>query len=470
MNPKKEISLPTNNSFVIAMGNHKYYDATLYIYEQFVLYYNRIGGFEDDEDIVLPLIIDKVLSRREKVGALKLLVDNNFLIQLKYQVGIKPNTYKPVYVVGECFMHQVDNTSSLYKNIIRIDKNRKAHLNRLPVHLRSMYHKFMNLQFDYYGMLKWIDAYDIDVSRKKKKDKRTDEQYVKETKGQLRMAVFALMDKRTRYFKRNKTNYRLETNLTNLKKELKEQFMIGDFWEEDANNSQFYLLGATLENFGKSNSKKSLKYLFKDLQTKGKQCNHRLPLSYNVYQSPVYSVLYPLLSKCFRLYSTIHQNSDFNQNGEGLKLFIFLTKNGSFYLEIQRVLGLKNRNVAKEIMMQLAFSRNVHYRENKDLFATIFPFVENFIHEVKREPKHNLKKPKFHIDLAILLQSLESFIFIDVICPKLVEVGIVPLTVHDSIIIESKDALRAKQILENAFQEILGSIPSLTVKPLKLIT
>ena len=62
MNPKKQISLPTNDSFVIAMGNHKYYEAALYAYEQFIINYELIGGEEEGKFLKVPVSVTRVLS------------------------------------------------------------------------------------------------------------------------------------------------------------------------------------------------------------------------------------------------------------------------------------------------------------------------------------------------------------------------------------------------------------------------
>lgn len=62
---------------------------------------------------------------------------------------------------------------------------------------------------------------------------------------------------------------------------------------------------------------------------------------------------------------------------------------------------------------------------------------------------------------------MESYIFIDCIAKDLVEAGIIPLTIHDSVLVEAKDQDRALEIIHKVFLDNFGVIPSFEVEPLK---
>lgn len=65
------------------------------------------------------------------------------------------------------------------------------------------------------------------------------------------------------------------------------------------------------------------------------------------------------------------------------------------------------------------------------------------------------------------MQNLESYIFIDVIAKKLVEAGIIPLTIHDSIIVRSEQANNALEIIEEVFRSNFDCVPTFHIKKLK---
>lgn len=61
--------------------------------------------------------------------------------------------------------------------------------------------------------------------------------------------------------------------------------------------------------------------------------------------------------------------------------------------------------------------------------------------------------------LVNLLQRIESDIFIDMICKELVEVDIVPLTIHDCIIVKESELTRSELTLKRVLTDCLGFTP-----------
>ena len=76
-------------------------------------------------------------------------------------------------------------------------------------------------------------------------------------------------------------------------------------------------------------------------------------------------------------------------------------------------------------------------------------------------------KVKDHRTLPIYLQRLESHLFIDCIARELVDNGIVPFTIHDSVIVKTKDQDKAIEIMNDVFIKEIGEIPTYDIKKLK---
>jgi hypothetical protein len=68
-------------------------------------------------------------------------------------------------------------------------------------------------------------------------------------------------------------------------------------------------------------------------------------------------------------------------------------------------------------------------------------------------------KRKNYKNLAIVLQQIESNIFIDQLAVRLIENGIVPLTIHDSIIIRENDLCQAQEIMNQVLSDSIGFLP-----------
>ena len=121
-----------------------------------------------------------------------------------------------------------------------------------------------------------------------------------------------------------------------------------------------------------------------------------------------------------------------------------------------------DRAKAKKIMFCVFFSKNkattkngwrmIPYEADKKLFAQVFPLIAENIHDLKNFKKHNT--------LAIFFQRLESYLFIDCLVSELIKEGIVPFTIHDSIIVPRHQAAQALAITKAVFLEQLGSVPS----------
>lgn len=195
------------------------------------------------------------------------------------------------------------------------------------------------------------------------------------------------------YYKRNKTNGRIDTNLTNLSSDLR-QFIIGyeDMVYLDLKNAQ--------------------------------------------------PVLFNILLKEHLINATEDLKKEINQ-------YFKNTINGNWYEHLQELYGI-TREESKDLWMKVAYSKNKSYRDDKKVFKDTYPNIYKIISSYKI---------KNHADFAIKLQKIESDIFIDKICRKLVEKEIIPFTIHDAVIVNKKDKETSLKIMESVFKNALGEVP-----------
>lgn len=203
------------------------------------------------------------------------------------------------------------------------------------------------------------------------------------------------------FFRHNKTNGRIDTNLTNLKSDLKQFISISGLVQIDISNSQPYILSL---------------YLNPSL------CRNFLDEDYSKYKSwTEKGVFYENFMKEY-----------FNRKGILLK-----------------------REEIKDIMFCIFYSKNTSYLKEKEVFKSIFPSVYSII-EKEKITKHN--------QLAIKMQQLESEICIDIICQELDKEGIKYFTIHDAWVVDKFDEIKVKEIIEREFIKKYKSKPTLKIE------
>ncbi len=110
--------------------------------------------------------------------------------------------------------------------------------------------------------------------------------------------------------------------------------------------------------------------------------------------------------------------------------FIKVAKSGKLYGYIQKILGLpegdSGKKQAKQMMFGICFSKSTDRRLSKQALRKVFPTVVGLMDQVKVRFKEN--------SMAILLQMMESKIFIDVIKKELDARGYDTATKHDSVL------------------------------------
>jgi hypothetical protein len=199
------------------------------------------------------------------------------------------------------------------------------------------------------------------------------------------------------YFKRNKTNGRLDSNLTSLPTFLRKYIVSNEvLYNIDLKNSQPFFLYTKLKN--NSDVKPFELAHYGDLVTNG--------------------TLYEYLQE---------------------KWFLATGKE-------------KDRAQMKKMLFSIFYSKITSFRSYKDFFRGVFPTIMEAIDTTNAE-QHNT--------LAIAMQTLESHSILDVVMPALKEQNIVPFTIHDSFVVSSKEVMQVKATIKEKFQLLFGLVPAL---------
>jgi len=406
------------------------------IYFYYIIHYILVRQIKTKEDFIPINKNLKTITVSNINQYIKILVNGEFIISDNhYIIGEKSKCYRinPNYLKGIDKI-EIKTDCKLFKSIIKNQRRKNAHNNRLEPFLKRMYDELMKIDIDYQKAEKWILEQPNEVKR-----------------NSYMTALNLLADKRFRYFHRNSTNNRLDTNFTNLKSELK-QSIIGDYVNIDLKNSQPFFLSMILEALINN----------KTHQGQNTLCCY---LSYD-YFIKTFGI------KRIKEVSKIHQNQKkaFLVN---LKTFKESVIRGTLYDDfINNYSEGITRKEVKDIMFKVLFSKNnlydqfkkfIPYEKEKKVFASVFPLVYDAI---------KILKLKNNILLPIYLQKIESYIFIDCIAKELVTADIIPITVHDSIMVKEEHKQHTIEIINRVFMENFGLIPTFDIKPInnKIIT
>lgn len=228
-------------------------------------------------------------------------------------------------------------------------------------------------------------------------------------------AISKLVNKKV-YAKRNKTNFRLDTNITNCPSVLFKQVMDDNgLCQIDMSNAQFAIFAYII-------SKKILMIpLVEDIPQK-----KRINLEIKEVE--------------------LKRQLDLLVESDDFKKFNELAYRGDLYEEIYKQLELNDRNEAKKIMFQLLFSSEKLKNDLKNQLLEIFPNVVKYIDRYKKYYGYK--------NFSIGLQKKESQIFIDLVYVKLKDCHISTITRHDSIIVSFENEIKARRIINGIFKSI----------------
>lgn len=118
----------------------------------------------------------------------------------------------------------------------------------------------------------------------------------------------------------------------------------------------------------------------------------------------------------------------------------------------------QQRSEMKELMFLVLFSSENYHHSLKRKFASLYPTVHEVFNIIKRGKKN---------ELALLLQSVESYLVIDVVCRRIAEMNKhVPLyTIHDSIVTLPCYRELVVKTMEEEFEKHTKYKPKLAIEP-----
>jgi len=225
------------------------------------------------------------------------------------------------------------------------------------------------------------------------------------------------------YFHRNKTNNRLDTNLTNLNSNIK-FYNNNNYTQIDISNSQpLFLLN-----------------IIKEIRNN--------------------TILHNVSTNTIGGSDNQKDNSGdfclkeaFLINEKELSKFEKWVCEGMFYdnfIKNKNILNkdeyLNERNKIKKMMMCVLFSKTSSYQKEKMMFKKEFEGINNYINTFKEKNGYN--------QFSIMLQKIEAFKVLDVICKDLIENNISVVTIHDSFIVKEEEKEKAFKIICSHFKTI----------------
>ncbi|MFA8451882.1 MAG: hypothetical protein ACEPOW_14400 [Bacteroidales bacterium] len=130
---------------------------------------------------------------------------------------------------------------------------------------------------------------------------------------------------------------------------------------------------------------------------------------------------------------------------DDLDKFTEYTESGKLYELIARELEI-SREVAKLSIFEILFSSEKYNSTNKKILKTLFPSVVRWIDAFKELNKKNT--------FPVMLQQLESYLFIDYLLPRLQANHIKVLTKHDCFLCRERDEQAVRDVIEEGFYNI----------------
>ena len=151
-----------------------------------------------------------------------------------------------------------------------------------------------------------------------------------------------------------------------------------------------------------------------------------------------------------------------------IQLFQDLVKNGQLYEYLEEKfseeleLSFPDRKAIKEVVFTVLFTSNRFIGQDeakpKRLFKKLFPTVYDVFAHFKKQDK---------TFLACLLQRIESYLVLDVICKRIsTEYPDLPIyTIHDSIATASSNENKVEYIMREELTQNIGITPNLKLHP-----
>ena len=399
------------------------------------LFWDLVHQLAKVDDGDLAPLHSKILQ--DKYGKYKkyreYLVDQNIIIHNpQYEVGDHSMTYgfHPDLLSRKVVQVEIDIYSHAGRYIINRRNKQINRAKKFDKYINALRQKFNSVQFDYEKAFKFIEG----------ADKLTHYQYISAMDSINR---FKDDNKKLRYFKRNKTNNRIDNNLSSLPSYLKQFINSYDILVQlDLKNSQPVLCNSLFH------------FIYQSISS-SKSSNNKSLEGTLCYKNNNIKDAISLINK------EIKKNSKWVPLFKNeLDKYKYYTSGGVWYEHLADVYNSYynttkyKRKLMKPKWMAIAYSsnRSIDYREDKKPFEKAYPYISKVIRFLKK---------KDYKQFSITLQRIESHIFIDLIVPELIKAGITPLTVHDCMIIAQNEQKETHQIMLRVLKQELGFEPEI---------
>ena len=390
------------------------------------------------------------------------LIDNNIIVSDGHYIPkVKSKHYKLVapLIANEVETVYLSLKSTLGKKIIKKRKSEMDTIDNLKaknkVFLKQMRDNIRSTQIDSVEALKFINT-QFDLGKLNKERKYYADIFVskldKDNRGNLLL------------FRRSEDNFRIYDGLTNTPHYLK-QFIISDepLIQFDLSNSQPLIANILFE------------YIYHSLFN----TNHHLNNKY-------YDNLLLLFRKDNEIKEALSlinkgvktSNSYRSKLRKEIDKYRNITSSGKWYEYLSDLYNKGydtdyfNRDIAKGLHMVISYSKVRAYPNDKKIFKAEFPLLHQLINLTKKGKKVvENKEESNHSLYAIILQKIESILFIDGIAKELIEGhNIVPYTQHDSITVKASHKAIAMTTINNVLEGALGFKPPIKEEYWKDIT
>jgi hypothetical protein len=160
-------------------------------------------------------------------------------------------------------------------------------------------------------------------------------------------------------------------------------------------------------------------------------------------------------SQPFFLYTLMKNKTEVNETE--LNRYADLVVNGKLYEylndEYQNETSYyRTRKQIKVILFKILYSEIISFPKYKYFFAKRFPEIMQHINNTNSVKKNTL---------SVQLQSIESFLVLDIIMPMLAHKNIIPFTIHDGFICKESEVEILKEVITSKSIELYGIAPAL---------
>jgi hypothetical protein len=434
--------------------------------------YNKDLMFDGFVSLNAKLLQDKIANYKEYLDYL--LYDLKIIeTDGQYIPGFKSTGYRLVEKYNTAITSTAVTDFTFYRKLKVERNNREASVKHLT-YLTKWFNNKLEIDIDYVNEF-LVQEFELKNNNEQLKDYDRSRKKFKEPIAQLNHAKISSekISRQEYYLLHDDNVYRFHSNLTNMRSVVRNAITYDGqkLISIDIKNSQPYLSTILLshsfwiEQKNEPNNKKSLTIGFNEPQDvtnkniikingnkyiNDKDINDRLNISHiKIHDTDSYIMLGDIDKSLM--------NKEFSQ-------YINLVVGGALYEFLEQQFSQRlgetfaNRKEVKTAVFQVLFTANQFIGQEdakpKKMFKEMFPYVYEVFNQIKRKDKSLLPR---------LLQSIESYLMIDVIAKRIsVEYPDAPIfTIHDSISTTEEYVDVVEDIMKEELSKAIGHAPKL---------